>query len=101
MAVTVWGTTAETLQKPAAYLADVLNSIGFKAKLKIIDPSVYWTTIGNQATKAQIGFADWFQDYPHPLDWFDVLLNGDRITADAQQQLRELRRPAVNARSTR
>jgi len=41
---------------------------------------VYWQTVGNQATKAQIGFADWFQDYPHPLDWFDVLVNGDRIT---------------------
>jgi peptide/nickel transport system substrate-binding protein len=25
-------------------------------------------------------FTDWYQDYPHPLDWFDVLLNGDRIT---------------------
>ena len=25
-------------------------------------------------------FTDWFQDYPHPLDWFDVLLNGKRIT---------------------
>jgi peptide/nickel transport system substrate-binding protein len=48
--------------------------------LKIIDASIYWSTIGNQANKAQIGFADWFQDYPHPLDWFDVLLNGDRIT---------------------
>jgi len=62
------------------YLVDVLNSIGLKAKEKIINSAVYWTTVGNQATKAQIGFADWFQDYPHPLDWFDVLLNGNRIT---------------------
>ncbi len=82
MAVTVWGNSRETLQKPAAYLADVLNSIGFKAKLKIIDPSVYFTTIGNQRTKAQAGIANWFQDYPHPLNWFDVLLNGNRITEE-------------------
>ena len=80
MPVTVWGNSRETLQKPAAYLADVLNQIGFKATLKIIDPSVYFTTIGNQRTKAQTGIANWFQDYPHPLDWFDVLLNGERIT---------------------
>jgi peptide/nickel transport system substrate-binding protein len=79
-AVTVWGNDAETTKKLVAYLADVLNSVGLNAKLKIVNGSVYWTTLGNQATKAQIGFADWFQDYPHPLDWFDVLLNGERIT---------------------
>jgi peptide/nickel transport system substrate-binding protein len=82
MEVQVWGNSRETLQKPAAYLQDVLNQIGFKAKLKIIDPSVYFTTIGNQRTKAQTGIANWFQDYPHPLNWFDVLLNGNRITEE-------------------
>ena len=66
--------------KFTAYLTDVLNSIGLNAKEKIVNSTVYWTTLGNQATKAQIGFADWFQDYPHPLDWYDVLLNGERIT---------------------
>jgi len=79
-AVTVWTSNRDTAKKPAAYLQDVLNQIGLKAKLKVIDASIYWTTVGNQSTKAQIGFADWFQDYPHPLDWFDVLLNGTRIT---------------------
>jgi peptide/nickel transport system substrate-binding protein len=82
MEVQVWGNSRETLQKPAAYLQDVLNQIGFKAKLKIIDPSVYFTTIGNQRTKAQTGIANWFQDYPHPLNWFDTLLNGNRITEE-------------------
>jgi peptide/nickel transport system substrate-binding protein len=78
--VTVWNHDRGTDPKATAYLTDVLNSIGLKAKEKIINSGVYWTTVGNQATKAQIGFADWFQDYPHPLDWIDVLLNGDRIT---------------------
>jgi len=78
--VEVWGSNRETSRKPVEYLQDQLNKMGFKAKLKIIDASIYWSTIGNQKTKAAIGFADWFQDYPHPLDWYDVLLNGDRIT---------------------
>lgn len=82
MNVTVWTNSRETLQKPGEYLTDVLNQIGFKAKLKVIDPSVYFTTIGNQRTKAQAGVANWFQDYPHPLNWFDVLLNGNRITEE-------------------
>ena len=80
MAVTVWNHDRGLDPRATAYLTDVLNSIGLKATQKIVNSAVYWTTIGNQATKAQIGFADWFQDYPHPLDWFDVLLNGERIT---------------------
>jgi peptide/nickel transport system substrate-binding protein len=80
MSITVWNHDRGNDPKATAYLTDVLNSIGWKAKEKIVNSAVYWTTIGNQATKAQIGFADWFQDYPHPLDWFDVLLNGKRIT---------------------
>ena len=80
-AVTVWGSEDAQSRKAVSYLARVLRSIGLDAKPKIVSAVVYWTTIGNRATKAQIGFADWFQDYPHPLDWFDVLLNGDRITA--------------------
>jgi peptide/nickel transport system substrate-binding protein len=80
--VTVWTDDNETRRAPemGQYMTQVLNSIGLKATLKTINASVYWTTVGNQSTKAQIGFADWFQDYPHPLDWIDVLLNGDRIT---------------------
>jgi len=78
--VTVWGSNRDQPKQVTEYLADVLNSIGLKATVKIIDGSIYWSTVGNQATKAQVGFADWFQDYPHPLDWFDVMLNGNRIT---------------------
>ena len=59
---------------------------------------MYWTTIGNQATKAQIGFADWFQDYPHPLDWFDVLLNGERITQTHNNNYANFDDSAVNTK---
>jgi peptide/nickel transport system substrate-binding protein len=95
-AVTVWGSNRETSKKPVAYLADVLNNIGLKATIKVIDGSIYWTTVGNQATKAQIGFADWFQDYPHPLDWFDVLLNGTRITQTHNNNYSNYNSAAVN-----
>jgi peptide/nickel transport system substrate-binding protein len=81
-AVTVWSSTRETHQKAAEYLTDILNQLGYKAKLRAIDPAIYWATIGNQKTKAQTGLANWFQDYPHPLNWFDTLLNGNRITEE-------------------
>lgn len=61
------------------YLVKVLRSIGLNASEKVVTAGSYWTTIGNEKTRAQIGFADWVQDYPHPLDWFE-LLDGSAIT---------------------
>jgi peptide/nickel transport system substrate-binding protein len=97
MAVTVWNHDRGIDPKFTDYLTDVLNQLGFKAKTKIVNSNVYWTTVGNQATKAQIGFADWFQDYPHPLDWFDVLLNGERITQTHNNNYSNYDNKSVNA----
>jgi peptide/nickel transport system substrate-binding protein len=100
-AVTVWTDDNASSRAPEAgqYLQSVLKSIGLSAKLKEINAAVYWTTIGNQTTKAQIGFADWYQeDPPHPLDWFDVLLNGDRITDTHNNNYANFDNAAVNAK---
>jgi peptide/nickel transport system substrate-binding protein len=96
--VTVWNHARGLDPKASDYLVPVLNSIGLKAKGKVINAAIYWTTMGNQATHAQIGFADWFQDYPHPLDWFDVLLNGDRITDTHNNNYANFDDKAVNAK---
>jgi len=98
IAVTVWNHDRGLDPKATAYLVDVLNSIGFKAKEKVINSTIYWTTVGNQATKAQIGFADWFQDYPHPLDWIDVLLNGERITQTHNNNYSNFDNQSINAK---
>ena len=55
------------------YLVTVLKRLGFRAAPKLVTAGSYWTTIGNEKTRAQIGFADFVQDYPHPLDWFRLL----------------------------
>jgi peptide/nickel transport system substrate-binding protein len=98
--VTVWTSNNTSRHAPEAgqYLQGVLKQIGLNAKLKTINAAIYWTTIGNQSTKSQIGFADWFQDYPHPLDWFDVLLNGNRITQTHNNNYSNFDNAAVNAK---
>ena len=78
--VTVWTREVSDALTAAQYYVSVLNSIGLNAKLNSLPRSTYYTTIGNINTKAQTGWARWLEDYPHPLDWFDVLLNGNRIT---------------------
>ena len=79
--VTVWTREVSDALTAAQYYTSVLNSIGLDAKLTTLPRSTYYTTIGNVNTHAQTGWARWLEDYPHPSDWFDVLLNGDRITA--------------------
>jgi peptide/nickel transport system substrate-binding protein len=79
--VTVWTRDVSDARDAAQYYTSVLNNIGFDAKLNILPRTTYYTTIGNATTHAQTGWARWLEDYPHPSDWFDVLLNGNRITA--------------------
>jgi peptide/nickel transport system substrate-binding protein len=95
--VLVWNHDRGLDRKATEYLVKVLDSIGLKAKQHIVISAAYWATIGNEAANAQIGFADWLQDYPHPLDWFDVLLNGERITKTYNSNYANFDDKAVNA----
>ena len=62
------------------YLAGQLDKIGWKTQLHELAGANYFVIIGNQATKAQIMWTDWFEDYPYPTDWFQVLQYGPNIT---------------------
>jgi peptide/nickel transport system substrate-binding protein len=78
MDVTVWGNNDDPTDKVTEAYADMLTKMGFNAKPKILDGGVYFQTIGNQKTKAQTGFANWFQDFPHPKN-FMFLVDGASI----------------------
>lgn len=75
MSVTVWGNSKDPRPAIADYQRDVLNQIGFKAKTKILDQQVYFGTVGLKKTRAQTGFTDWYQDFPHPADFFEPNLS--------------------------
>jgi peptide/nickel transport system substrate-binding protein len=76
--VTVYGNDEELTRNVTEYLADVLEQIGLKPQLRIVNGDVYFQTVGNQNTKAAAGFANWFQDYPHPYN-FMFLIDGKSI----------------------
>jgi peptide/nickel transport system substrate-binding protein len=113
--VTVWTRDVSDARDAAQYYTAQLNTIGLDASLNILPRATYYSTVGNVATHAQTGWARWLEDYPHPLDWFDVLLNGNRITntdnnnyawysnAKTNSEIEGLKKsqvltPAVNAR---
>lgn len=92
--VTVWGNTEESTKAVTEYLADTLNKIGLKAKPRIVDGEVYFQTIGAQKTKAQIGFANWFQDFPHPGN-FLFLVDPDSIQETNNQNFSNVDDPEI------
>ncbi|ULN33487.1 ABC transporter substrate-binding protein [Mycolicibacterium smegmatis] len=78
--ITVWTDDEPDRKRIGEYYHDVLTQLGFNATLKVIAGDVYWTTIGNQTTPdLDTGFGDWFQDFPHPDDFFRPLINGKSI----------------------
>jgi peptide/nickel transport system substrate-binding protein len=94
--VTVFGNDEPEAKSLAEYLSDVLNDIGLKAKPRIVEASVYFTTVGNQKTKAQTGFANWFQDFPHPGNFF-FLVDGKSIQQTNNQNFGNVDDPDLNA----
>jgi peptide/nickel transport system substrate-binding protein len=68
--VTVWGESVSPRRQFTDYMAQVLDSIGFKAQEKVLSGAVYFTTLTNTHTQAQIGFVDWGAFYPDPSQMF-------------------------------
>jgi peptide/nickel transport system substrate-binding protein len=64
--VNVYGNDEDPSTPVAEYLSETLNSIGLQARPRILDGAVYFQTLGNDETGPQTGFANWFQDFPHP-----------------------------------
>jgi peptide/nickel transport system substrate-binding protein len=79
--VTVWTNNKDPRPAIADYLRSLLNQMGFKAKTKTLNQTVYFSAIGDKKNKAQIGFTDWYQDFPHPGDFMGSLLTTDAAKA--------------------
>jgi peptide/nickel transport system substrate-binding protein len=94
MDVTVYSNNDDPSDKIGAAYADMLTKMGFNAKPKILDGGVYFQTIGNQKTKAQTGFANWFQDFPHPKN-FMFLVDGKSIQPTNNQNFGNVDDPEI------
>jgi peptide/nickel transport system substrate-binding protein len=70
--VAVYGQDRTPRRQWLDYITSVLNSLGFKATEKVINSSVYFTTIGAPTLKPQFGWGDWVQDFPDPWDFMNL-----------------------------
>ncbi len=95
--VTVWSEErVPRLQWGTAY-TQYLNQLGFKATQKQIADATYFQTIGELKLHPQTGFADWNQDFPDPVDFYGVLLDGHAILPTNNENFGEVNDPKINS----
>ncbi|MET0557897.1 MAG: ABC transporter substrate-binding protein [Solirubrobacterales bacterium] len=100
--VTVWSDNESPNNEAAEYVAGALDEIGLEAKLKVLNPDNYFSVIGNASTPdLDVGYASWFQDYPHPNDFFQPLLSEAAITPTDASNLGRFADPKLNAQIER
>jgi peptide/nickel transport system substrate-binding protein len=92
--VTVYGNNDDPTDKVTEAYADQLNKMGFDAEPRILDGGVYFQTIGAAKTRAQTGFANWFQDFPHPKN-FMFLVDGKSIQPTNNQNFGNVDDPEI------
>ena len=97
MDITVWTDTESPNNEAGEYYEGVLKELGFNTKLKILNADNYFTVIGNQSTPdLDTGWSDWFQDYPHPNDFFQPLLAGESILQTNNGNFANIDDPELN-----
>jgi len=100
--ITVWTDNESPNDEAGAYFDDVLDKLGFDSTLKTLSADVYFTTIGNATTPdVDAGWTNWYQDYPHPNDFFQPLLAGESILPTNNTNVAETDVPELNEKITK
>lgn len=78
--ITIWTNNESPNDDAGAYYQDILDELGFNAKLKTINADNYYTIIGNESTPdLDTGWLAWLADYPNPNNYFQPMLSGEAI----------------------
>jgi peptide/nickel transport system substrate-binding protein len=72
--VSVVGTTDEVGKALTEQVVADLNKIGYKASAKLLAGGVQYPYIQNSDNKVQVGYSQWYQDYPAASDFLNILL---------------------------
>lgn len=94
--VTMWTNNKDPRPAIGDYMRDLLNQIGYKAKLKTLDQQVYFDQVGQKRNKAQIGFTDWFMDFPHPSDLLEPAVAGAALESSPTFNTSYVNDPVLN-----
>jgi peptide/nickel transport system substrate-binding protein len=97
--ITVWTDDEGANEAAATYYQDVLEKLGFNAKLKVLSSDNYFTVMGNRSTPdLDTGWVNWFEDYPNPNDFFEPLLSAESIQPTNNTNWSQIDDPALSAK---
>lgn len=95
--ITVWTDGESPNDEAGAYYRNVLQGLGFSARLKTVAGFSYFTAIGDASTpNLDTGWASWYEDYPHPNDFFQSLLDGESIFPTYNTNLARIDVPSLS-----
>jgi peptide/nickel transport system substrate-binding protein len=97
----LFGFTAEPYPREMSVLQQQLAEVGIRAELELSEAASYWGFAGDTVNRVPCGLFAWYADYVDPSNFFDVLLNGERITPIHNNNLGVFDDPSVNAAITR
>jgi peptide/nickel transport system substrate-binding protein len=101
--ITVWTNDEDVNKEAGVYYNGVLEELGFDTTLKVIKATVYFPpVIGSKKTPdLDTGWFDWYQDYPHPNDFFQPLLSGESIAPVFNTNFAQIDVPRLNKKIAR
>ena len=104
MKVVVNSATDETSKALALQMVSDLNKIGYKASTQLLTGSIQYPFVqnSNNSKKWQVAWSAWYQDYPVPSDFLNVLLGCGSIHpgSDASPNIAAFCDQAIQAKMT-
>jgi peptide/nickel transport system substrate-binding protein len=61
------------------YFVGLLDSLGYKASLQALSPSIQYAYAQNSKNHVQFAYSSWYQDYPAASDFLNILLGCDSV----------------------
>jgi peptide/nickel transport system substrate-binding protein len=102
MKVVVDGTNDQVGKALVEQMVSDLNAIGYKASAQLLAASIQYPFVQNSsnAGKWNVGWSAWYQDYPAPSDFLNVLLGCGSIhkNSDASPNIAEFCNQAIQAK---
>jgi peptide/nickel transport system substrate-binding protein len=94
--VTLYTATSPTGQNLAQVFKYNLSQIGCDVNVKSFVGFAIYTAAGTRGEPFDAALVGWNQDYPDPYDFLDILLNGNNIHADNNNNLAYFNNAKVN-----
>jgi len=85
-------------QGVAAVMVESFKRAGFDLTTKFIERSAYYDTVGVKGVDCDLISSAWGQDYPDSQSVLGVLMNGDKIVAEGNNNYSYFSEPTVNAK---